>query len=106
ELESKADRMRVDMVTFGGHRIATSLHPQDPRFQQLLQAYGDTAARSSEAFGLPTLDGAGTIFIRPRDIVEIRVDRSSSRHLQRTSAQQRPMLSSATSWRRIPAPPC
>lgn len=71
----ETDRMRVDMITFGGHRIATCLHPRDPRFQQLLQAYGDTAGRSSEAFGLPTLDGAGTIFIRPRDIVEIRVDR-------------------------------
>src|SRR5262245_43922639 len=75
DLESKADRMRVDMITFGGHRIATCLHPRDPRFQQLLQAYGDAAGRSSEAFGLPTLDGGGTIFIRPRDIVEIRVDR-------------------------------
>jgi hypothetical protein len=75
DLDGKVDRMRVDMITFGGHRIATCLHPRDPRFQQLLQAYGDTAERSAEAFGLPTLDGAGTLFIRPRDILEIRVDR-------------------------------
>lgn len=76
EPDDQSQNVHLELTLIGGHQIRTRIHQDAPIIPRLLQAY---AAGPTEpqpvAFGLPTLDERGTIFVRACDIMSLQVDR-------------------------------